>query len=219
MTVGAVGSSGTTMHVYSEARFVGIITANDATVTGFSTVIGNYAIQNTSGQIIAGIVTTTDLVVGTSGTVITTSSANIGVGTATARAKLDVEGLSRFKTTSANQIDTTSSSGVVTLDLASSQVFNLTTSEDVTQFTVQNIPSDCSSFTLKITQGASGSPFHTVDFDDVRDNGGSALAVRWPGGGLLPILSPSASGLDIYTYKTFDGGTTWYAFVVGQNFA
>jgi len=219
LTVGAVGSSGTTMHVYSEARFVGIITANDATVTGFSTVIGNYAIQNTSGQIIAGIVTTTDLVVGTSGTVITTSSANIGVGTATARAKLDVEGLSRFKTTSANQIDTTSSSGVVTLDLASSQVFNLTTSEDVTQFTVQNIPSDCSSFTLKITQGASGSPFHTVDFDDVRDNGGSALAVRWPGGGLLPILSPSASGLDIYTYKTFDGGTTWYAFVVGQNFA
>jgi hypothetical protein len=219
LTVGAVGSSGTTMHVYSEARFVGIITANDATVTGFSTVIGNYEIQNTSGQIIAGIVTTTDLVVGTSGTVITTSSANIGVGTATARAKLDVEGLSRFKTTSANQIDITSSSGVVTLDLASSQVFNLTTSEDVTQFTVQNIPSDCSSFTLKITQGASGSPFHTVDFDDVRDNGGSALAVRWPGGGLLPILSPSVSGLDIYTYKTFDGGTTWYAFVVGQNFA
>ena len=219
LTVGAVGSSGTTMHVYSEARFVGIITANDATVTGFSTVIGNYAIQNTSGQIIAGIVTTSDLVVGTAGTVITTSSANIGVGTVTPRAKFDVEGLSRLKTTSSNQVNVTSSSGVVTLDLASSQVFNLTTSEDVTQFTAQNIPSDCSSFTLKVTQGASGSPFHTVDFDDVRDNGGSALTVNWPGGGLVPALTPSTNGVDIYTYKTFDGGTTWYAFVVGQNFA
>ena len=178
-------------------------------------VIGNVEI---SGQIIAGIVTTTDLVVGTSGTIITTSSSNIGVGTVTARAKLDVEGLSRFKTTSANYVDVTSSSGVVTLDLAASQVFNLTTSENVTQFTVQNIPSDCSSFTLKIVQGASGSPFHTVDFGDVKDNGGSALAIKWSGGGSLPTLSPSVSAVDIYTYKTFDGGITWYAVVTGQNF-
>ena len=38
------------------------------------------------------------------------------------------------------------------------------------------------------------------------------------GGGLFQSNS-STNGVDIYTYKTFDGGTTWYAFVIGQNFA
>ena len=209
---------GRVMEVNGEAKFVGIITANDLFVSGIATAT-DFDLQSSSGRITAGIVTSTDLVVGSAGTVITTSSANVGIGSTIPSAKLDVEGLSRLKTTSTNQVDVTSSSGVVTLDLASSQVFNLTTSENVTQFTVQNIPSDCSSFTVKVTQGASSSPFHTIDFDDVRDNGGTSLTVNWSGGGLLPVLTPAASGIDIYTYKTFDGGTTWYAFVVGQNFA
>jgi len=218
LEVGFVGMTTTSMEVNGEAKFVGIITANDLFVSGIATAT-DFDLQSSSGRITAGIVTSTDLVVGSAGTVITTSSANVGIGSTIPSAKLDVEGLSRLKTTSTNQVDVTSSSGVVTLDLASSQVFNLTTSENVTQFTVQNIPSDCSSFTVKVTQGASSSPFHTIDFDDVRDNGGTSLTVNWSGGGLLPVLTPAASGIDIYTYKTFDGGTTWYAFVVGQNFA
>ena len=40
LTVGAVGSSGTSMHVFSEAKFAGIATVNDLTVAGFSTVVG-----------------------------------------------------------------------------------------------------------------------------------------------------------------------------------
>ena len=51
LTVGAVGSSGTTMHVFSEAKFAGIVTTNNLTVVGFSTIVGNYYIQNSSGKI------------------------------------------------------------------------------------------------------------------------------------------------------------------------
>ena len=60
-TIGAVGASGTSL-VNGEARFAGIITANNVTVTGFTTITGDYAIENTGGEIVAGIVTTTDLI-------------------------------------------------------------------------------------------------------------------------------------------------------------
>ena len=74
LTVGAVGSSGTTVHVFSEAKFAGIATVNNLTVTGFSTVVGNYDIQNSSGKITTGIVTTGTLNVGTGGTVVSADS-------------------------------------------------------------------------------------------------------------------------------------------------
>ena len=59
VTIGAVGSAGTSLLVNGEARFAGIVTANNVTVTGFTTVTYDYAIENTGGQIIAGIITTT----------------------------------------------------------------------------------------------------------------------------------------------------------------
>ena len=58
LTVGAVGSSGTSMHVFSDPSCF-IATVNDLTVAGFSTVVGNFDIQNSSGQITAGVVTAT----------------------------------------------------------------------------------------------------------------------------------------------------------------
>ena len=90
------------------------------------------------------------------------------------------------------------------------------TNENITQITIENAPSDCSEFTIKFTQDASTT--YTVDFDDIRDNDGAALGIHWPGGGLLPIMTPTASRSDIYGYKTFDSGSNWYGFVVGQNF-
>ena len=86
----------------------------------------------------------------------------------------------------------------------------------MTHFTVKNVPSDSSSFTIKITQDPTGS--RTVDLDDLRDNGGSSIPVHWPGGGVLPIVTPTGGRSDIYTFKTFDGGSSFYGVVVGQNF-
>jgi hypothetical protein len=216
LEVGSVGVATTSMYVNGEAKFVGIITTNNLFVSGIITAT-SFDLDSSSGRINSGIVTTTNIVVGTSGTTLISSGVNLGVGTAAPRAKFDVEGLSRFKTYAENTSTVSSSANIVTLNLSEAQNFNLTLTENVNQFTIQNIPSDASTITIKITQNASTS--YTVDLDDLRNSGGSTLPVYWPGGGVLPIMTPTVSRTDIYTYKTFDGGTTWYGVVVGQNFA
>jgi hypothetical protein len=50
-------------------------------------------------------------------------------------------------------------------------------------------------------------------------NGGSAI-VQWPvtvkfSEGVAPILT--SSGTDVLTFYTFDGGSTYYGFLVGRN--
>jgi|694.fasta_scaffold06830_3 hypothetical protein len=216
LEVGAVGTSSTSLYVNGVAQFVGIITANNVFVSGIITATGAYDLNSSSGRITAGIITTTTLVVGTGGTTITTSGPSVGIGTTVPRAKLDVEGLTRLKTYTEVVQTVSSSSNVVTLDLSQAQTFDLTLTENVNQFTVTNPPSGSSSFTIKISQNSTGG--YTVDIDDIRNSGGTALPVYWSGGGVLPIVTPTANRSDIYSFKTFDGGLTWYGVVIGQNF-
>ena len=47
-----------------------------------------------------------------------------------------------------------------------------------------------------------------------------AFAITWPASiewvnGISPILT--SSGTDVLSFFTFDGGTTYYGFVVGKN--
>ena len=127
VTIGDVGAAGTSLLVNGEARFAGIVTANNVTVTGFTTITGDYAIQTTGGQITAGIVTATDLIVGTA---LTTSSNKIGIGTGTPRTLLDVQGVLRT-TALAEHVDSdlditgTAPNRKVILDLAQSSVFEI----------------------------------------------------------------------------------------------
>ena len=52
---------------------------------------------------------------------------------------------------------------------------------------------------------------------------GTSIPVYWPGGGVLPGVTTTASRSDIFAYRTFDGENIatagLYAVVVGQNFA
>ena len=216
LEVGAVGSSSTTLYVNGEAKFVGILTANNAFVSGMLTATA-FDLKSTSGKITSGIVTATTLSVGSGGTTITTSGPNIGIGTLTPRAKLDVEGLTRLKTYSEATLTVSSSANVVTLNLSQAQTFNLTVTETINQFTITNIPSDSSSFTLKITQNSTGG--YAVGIDTFKTSGGADIPVYWPGGGVLPIVTTTANKTDIYSFRTFDGGSTFYGIVGGQNFS
>jgi hypothetical protein len=223
LTIGEVGAAGTSLFVNGQARFAGIVTANNVIVTGFTTVTGDYAIENTSGQIIAGIVTTTDLVIGTA---LTTSSNQIGLGTGTPRALLDVQGVLRT-TALAEHVDSglditgTSPNRKVILDLARSSVFEVEVDDDVDVFELQNPPTDGGTFTLKITQNSTGG--HTVDVDSFKDlNLTSPIPVYWPGG-VVPTVTTTASRTDIYSFKFFDGSSITtvglYGVIGGQNFA
>jgi hypothetical protein len=156
------------------------------------------------------------LIVGTGGTAITTVGPNVGIGTTVPRTKLDVEGTLRTKVVR-EAVETLSiASNVVTVDLSKAQNFLLSATADVNSFTITNPPSETSSFTIRITQDATGG--RVIDIDDFRNSGGSLIPVFWPGGGVLPIITPTANRSDIYTFKTFDGGSSWYGVVVGQNF-
>jgi hypothetical protein len=216
LEVGSVGFAGTSLWVNGSARLDGTLSANNVVITGILTA-SSYNFTSTNGLINAGIVTATTLVVGTGGTAITSVNDNIGIGTTVPRAKLDVEGTLRTKVVR-EAVETLSIvSNIVTVNLSSAQNFLLTATANINQFTITNPPSEASSFTIKITQDGTGG--RVIDIDDFRTSGGSLIPVYWPGGGVLPIVTPTANRSDIYTFKTFDGGSTWYGVVVGQNFA
>jgi hypothetical protein len=215
LEVGTVGAGGTSFWVNNQGRFNDSLSANNVIITGIITA-SSYNLNGGTGTINAGIVTTATLVVGSGGTAITTVGSNVGIGTTVPRTKLDVEGTLRIKTLR-EAVETLSiAANVVTVDLSKAQNFLLTATDNVNSFTITNPPSEVSSFTIRITQDATGG--RVIDIDDFRTSGGSLIPVFWPGGGVLPIVTPTANRSDIYSFKTFDGGSNWYGVVVGQNF-
>lgn len=91
--------------------------------------------------------------------------------------------------------------GTQDLDIEGGNVFTATVSTSTTTFTFSNpvASDDCTSFTLKLTNGGS----QTVNWP---------ASVDWAGG-TAPTLT--ASGVDILEFMTDDGGTTWYGFAAG----
>ena len=236
LTVGAVGSSGTSMHVFSEAKFAGIVTTNNLTVAGVTTIVGEYEINNVSSGIIRGtsigIGTTnplTPIQVGTANSLgvpdnghvfSVTGIGSVGIGTTVPKSHLHVEGHTKFKTYSESVTSPSISSNEITLDLSTAQSFTITASDDINAFVVTNPPSGSSSFTLKILQDSTGG--RSVGIDTFKNNSGTSIPVYWPGG-VVPIVTTTADKTDIYSFKTFDGDNLTtsglYGVVGGQNFS
>ena len=220
LELGVVGSSSTSLYVNGRAIFAGFTTTQDVIVGGMLTSM-SFRLDGSSSNIRTGIITTTTLNVGTGGTVITASSTSVGIGTTAPRAKLDIEGHTRLKTYSENVEYLSIVLNVVNVDLSKAQSFICTATSNINQFILENIPSGSTQFTIKIDQDSTGG--RTVGIDTFRDNSGNTINVYWPGGGVLPIVTPTANRSDIYTFKTFDGSniinTGLYGVVVGQNFA
>jgi hypothetical protein len=222
--LGSPGTGNVDLYVENVAKFVGFITSNNMFVSGILTAT-SFDLQSSTGEITAGIITSTNIRIGTAGTAIMSINDDIGIGTASPRAKLDIEGLARLKTYSEAVGFPTITSNVVTLDLSDTQTFELTLFENVNYFTIANVPSDASSFTIKILQNPTGG--YTANLDDFRTVGLNTIPVRWPGGGVKPGVTTTANRSDIYSFRIFNGnnlisyspGSGIYGIVVGQNFA
>ena len=181
--------------------------------------------DSTSGLINAGIVTAGTLNIGVGGTIITTTNSvgvtSVGIGSTLPTALLDVGGHTKLKTYSENVVYLTASSNEVTVDLSSAQSFICTATGAINAFVIENPPAGSTSFTIKIDQDSTGG--HSVGIDTFKDNGGNSIPVYWPGGGVLPGVTTTASRSDIYSFKTFDGSNITssglYGVVGGQNFA
>ena len=192
------------------------------TSTGFSTVVGNYNINNSSGQIRAGIITTTNLHVGAAGTIITTQVGfgSVGIGTTQPTTGLDINVATKFRSYSETVGVASIVSGEVTLDLSSAQTFTLTASDNVTAFVLTNPPVDSSTFTIKILQDSTGG--RSVGIDTFKTSLGTLIPIYWPGG-VVPVVTTTADKTDIYSFKMFDGdnlpSSGLYGVVGGQNFS
>ena len=106
-----------------------------------------------------------------------------------------------------------SSGGSTTINCETGNVFSNTLSENTT-FTFSNPPASGTAygFSLKITQDASASGY-TVTWP---------TSVDWPASDKYaasgaPQLTSTASAEDQFVFYTYNGGTTWYGFVVGLN--
>ncbi len=215
------GTAATSLYVTNESRFISTAHFQSEVSIGGTLTSTDYSLIGSSSadsRIFAGVSTSLVMNVGVAGTVLnaSTTSAKVGVGTSAARSLLDVEGAMRSNAYHQPVGIVTSVSGVVTLDMAISQSFTLTVDEAVTQFTVKNIPDYASSFTLKTTQDSTGG--YSVDIDTFKDADSTAVPVYWPGGGVLPGVTTTASRSDIYSFQTFDGGSSLFGVVGGQNF-
>jgi hypothetical protein len=94
-----------------------------------------------------------------------------------------------------------------TVDLANGTVHRVVLDANCTFTFSGAVSGNGSSFTLIVTQDATGSRIATWP-----------ASVIWAGG-VEPTLSTAASAVDILTFLTVDGGTTWAGFVAGQGMA
>lgn len=99
------------------------------------------------------------------------------------------------------------STGELTLDLSTGNIFNVSLNASITIMTITNIPSSsfAANFTLIFT--ADGTP-RAVAW---------APSIKWPSG-TAPTLTSTNGKKDTFAFITTDGGTNWYGFVGGQNF-
>jgi len=94
------------------------------------------------------------------------------------------------------------------IDLEDGNVHSLTIGSGTFNVGLTNaLASNSNSITLLGTNLGAGTPTFV---SGAHDGGGNA--VKWPGGS-APSLT--ASGTDILTFTTFDGGTQWYGFAAG----
>jgi len=220
LTVGdsVAGVGTTTMVVHGQANFVGIVSVRDVNIVGFVTAVA-YDLQSASGQITAGIVTTTNIKVGSGATSIITYGVNVGIGSTLPAAKLDIDGHTLLKTYSERVKYLDIVANVVTVDLSQAQTFICTATSDITQFTLTNAPSGSTSFSIRVDQDSAGS--RSVGIDTFKNIGGVSIPVYWPGN-VVPIVTTNASSSDIYSFKIFDGNNPTtaglYGVVGGQNF-
>jgi hypothetical protein len=101
----------------------------------------------------------------------------------------------------------TGTSGTITIDLNSGSIFTLQPTGNITGWTINNRPPSgvLGSFVLRIA------------------GNGTAYTWTWPtttrwAYGEAPIPTTTSGKFDLYSFFTFDGGTTWFAQIIGQNY-
>ena len=214
--VGSPGTGKTDLFVNNLSRFT-----STADFDGTVNISGrlnstDFDIASSSHHITVGVLTATNLHVGSSSTILATTADGVGINATSPTAALDVREPARLQSTYELPGTVTSSSNTITLPVNEHNTFLHTTIENVSKFVLSGVKSgSAASFTIKIVQGASPK---TVAVDVFETTSGVSIPVNWPGG-VVPVMTSVAGSIDVYSYITFDGGTSLYGVVGGQNFS
>jgi len=107
----------------------------------------------------------------------------------------------------------TQSTGTLTIDCSTSNVFEVTLSQNITSIVLTNVPTSGGSpqtksygFILKVTQGGGAGGF-TVAFP---------ASFKFTGG-TDPVITVTGNAVDVFSFFTVDAGTNWYGFTSGQD--
>ena len=215
----SVGIGTTNLYVNGSAYFNNELVVKNANVSGIVTAAG-IDLQDSDGNITVGVVTATNINVGSSGTEFHVTTSAVAIGTATARAALDIVGHTRMTSYSEHVGELSIVGSAATVYLNEANTFICDATSDVSQFNLVNIPSGASAFTIKVSQDSTGS--RAVGIDTFKDASGTVIPVYWPGG-VVPVVTTTASKTDIYTFKIFDGenitSSGLYGIIGGQNFS
>jgi hypothetical protein len=100
----------------------------------------------------------------------------------------------------------TISGGSLLLNLSAATYFTVAINNAST-ITFSNPPASPKVFSFTLQTTGNGTAY-TTNFP---------ASVKWAGG-LIPTITPTNGKIDIFTFVTHDGGTTWFGFISGQNF-
>ena len=140
------------------------------------------------------------------GSHLTFSTWNAGIASAAERMRISSAGVVEFKGgITEDAVTLTGTSTTIDISAATNFVHALT---GTTVYTFSNpaATGNASSFTLKIIQSL---PARTITWP---------ASVDWAGG-TAPTLTATSQGVDVFTFYTIDGGTTYYGFTAGQAMA
>jgi len=118
--------------------------------------------------------------------------------------------LSLIKTYAETSTSPAISGGLLTLDLSTGTIFNVSLTASVTNVNIIN--------SSVVASTASS----TVGFVIITTGTGSAYTVVWPGtvrwpGAVAPVITTTNGQRDVLTFVSTDQGTTYNAFISGQN--
>lgn len=94
---------------------------------------------------------------------------------------------------------------------------------DTTTYRVHRIVLDSATVALTFTGTFVAGQSYAFTMYVVQDGTGGRL-ITWPAGikwaqAGVPNLSTGANAIDVFTFDTFDGGTTWFGFFAGKGMA
>lgn len=142
-----------------------------------------------------------------------TETGNVGIGTSSPVGSLDVAGDLRISgpidITTYVETDTSPviSGGTLTLDLSAATIFDVALNAAITTLNINNVvPTAGKSVGFVIIFTADGTP-RSVAWP---------VSFRWPDA-VAPTITSTNGKRDIFTFFSTDNGTSWNAFISGQN--